>query len=104
MGKPSDRNMKRRHNSVFGALDSYIPTASEHLTNMLAYGIERVTHSIDPKWGFSNPPSMCQSPPLVSDTLVSHMHAGNIVPVPGISKVVGDRELELTDGTHIIVD
>ena len=91
--------MSRRQRTILNKLDGLIPNASEHFMNFFSPVVSRFVYKLDPKWGFSNGPSICQCPPFVSDSLVSEMNKGTIVPVPKISKFVGEDQVELTDGT-----
>jgi dimethylaniline monooxygenase (N-oxide forming) len=104
-GKPSDHAITHRQRVLNHFFDSMYPSFSENTMNLLCSAISYFMYSSLPsKWGFDDPPSMFQHPPVVSENLVSDMHNGSVEPVPGIKRIVGGRSIELTDGSVIDVD
>lgn len=93
-----------RFSFIQDVLTAYFPNKAEALLNSFARSIQDKSFKLRPEWGFDNAPSLKQSVPIVSDTLVKHLESGAIQSVPAIKRILAARKVELTDGTEIDVD
>ncbi|KAM5384325.1 hypothetical protein ACJZ2D_001630 [Fusarium nematophilum] len=99
------KGFTHRFTLVVGFLERWWPSLSETLFNRKAKEImEKAFGDIDPTWRLDPAPSVKVANPVVSDTLISRLRAGEIRTVPGIKQVVGLREVELTDGQVMEAD
>jgi dimethylaniline monooxygenase (N-oxide forming) len=59
---------------------------------------------IDPSWRLDPAPPLDVSVPVVSDTLIDHLRAGDVRSAPGVRRIVSPNKIELDDGTTIEAD
>lgn len=60
--------------------------------------------TIKPEWGLSPAPSLKFSIPVIADSLIEHLEAGNMESVSGVSEFVGPDRVLLDDGKVLEVD
>ncbi len=80
------------------------PSLTEKLFNAFAKKLQDGAFNIRPEWHFSPAPSLKYSVPIISDELVPVLEKGAVESVAGIDRVVGPREVQLTDGRRLEVD
>lgn len=105
-GKPASRLVTQRGINIQGMLEKHVSSsAMEKLINKKAKEIMvKSFGDIDPDWNLSAGPSIKVSPPVVSDTLISHLQSGKVRSVSGIKKIKGPTLVELNDGEEVEVD
>lgn len=99
-GKPIDHNHSLRLFRISSLVLKYFPRFAEHQFDKFMKKYQDMNFKLKPEWGFEP----AQKVPMVSDTLVDHLHAGDIESVPGVKKVVDSNTVELSNGRQIHVD
>ncbi|RMJ18789.1 hypothetical protein CDV36_001567 [Fusarium kuroshium] len=99
------KGLTHRFSVILGFLERWCPSLAEILFNRKARSImSKAFGDVDPAWRLDPAPSVKVTNPVVSDTLISRLRAGDIKTIPGIKKVTGPKELELTDGQVVEAD
>ncbi|KAJ4262725.1 hypothetical protein NW757_000981 [Fusarium falciforme] len=99
------KGFTHRFSIIVGFLERWCPSLSEALFNRKAKSImSKAFGDVDPAWRLDPAPSVKVTNPVVSDTLINRLRAGDIQTIPGIKKVTGPKELELTDGQVVEAD
>ncbi|KAF2460027.1 flavin monooxygenase-like protein [Lineolata rhizophorae] len=103
-GKSLDHSVNFRLTKLQDFMNDHFPDFAEKNLNKFVKKIQDKAFTIDPKWNLSPAPSLKQSVPVVSDTLVTAFESGSVQPVSALRKVVQENAVELADGTHLAVD
>lgn len=104
-GAPLDLVISRQLNLMKFALDKYSPWLSKWLFDYVFEGVtKKAFPNLDPAWRLSPAPSLANHQPVISDTLVNNLRENKITSVYGIKRFLGEKELELEDGTKLEVD
>lgn len=99
------KGLSYRFSLLIGLLEKWCPSYAETLFNRKAKSImDRAFGETDPSWGLDPAPSIKVVNPVVSDTLIDRLRAGDVQSVPGIKEIVGPKQVELTDGRRIEAD
>lgn len=103
-GKAIDHALTIRFSFIQDFLSKNFPKLAERLFNKFAKGLQDKAFKLRPEWNFAPAPSLKQSVPIISDNLVDCLEAGTIKSVAALERVVGERTVELSDGTTVAVD
>lgn len=86
-------------------LDTWTPSLSEWLFNSLASkAMEKHLGPINQAWRLQNAHSIRSTSPVISDTLIPDLRSGAVHSVPGIRRITGPQEVQLTNGERVPVD
>lgn len=66
--------------------------------------MEQAFGDIEPEWGLDPAPSVKVTNPVISDTIIDRLRAGEVRSVRGVKQIIGGREVELDDGEIVEVD
>ncbi|KAL5120447.1 hypothetical protein ACEQ8H_001737 [Pleosporales sp. CAS-2024a] len=89
-GKPIDHNHNLRLFTLSSLVMKYFPHFGERQFDLFIKSFQDKNFVVKPEWGFEP----AQRVPMVSDTLVHHLHAGDIESVPGLRRIL--------DGTNTV--
>nr|XP_036575309.1 uncharacterized protein CTRU02_14739 [Colletotrichum truncatum]KAF6781862.1 hypothetical protein CTRU02_14739 [Colletotrichum truncatum] len=103
-GKPVDHPLTIRFMSFHALFDRFFPKLSEAMLNFFIRKLQDSAFNIRPEWKLSPAPSIRTNFFVVSDEIVPALERGDIESVPGIRRIVGPYEVELTDGRVPHVD
>ena len=90
--------------TIAGFFQMNLPSIHEKIMSGALTKLQNTAFNLDPKWKFGPPPPARQSIPVVSDSLVDELHAGNIISTAGIKEIIDDRTVRFSDGTQLSVD
>jgi dimethylaniline monooxygenase (N-oxide forming) len=99
-GRPIDHGHSVRMFSLASLIMKYFPHFGERQFDKFMKSFQDKHFALKPEWGFEP----AQKVPMVSDTLVDHLHAGAIESVPGVKCILNPTTIELDNGRHIEVD
>lgn len=99
-GAPIDHTHALRLFNLQVLIIKYFPHAGERFFENFVKGLQNKRFKLRPEWGFEP----AQKIPIVSDTLVEHLEAGDIESTKGVKRIVGSTIVELDDGRHVDVD
>lgn len=104
-GKPIDHSFTNRKGTIANALNSFAPALAQRMSrNMLGTMTRKAFPHMPKEWDLATAPLTIHGPPVVSDTMIPQILAGNISLVKGIAQVVDGRKVRLQDGEEISVD
>ncbi|KAI5458602.1 flavin monooxygenase-like protein [Mariannaea sp. PMI_226] len=99
------KGLTHRFSLIVGFLEKWCPSYAEVLFNRKAKTImENSFGETDPSWCLDPAPSIKVVNPVISDTLIDRLRAGDIQSIPGIKKIIGPNEVELVDGRRMEAD
>ncbi|KAK7432321.1 hypothetical protein QQZ08_001269 [Neonectria magnoliae] len=99
------KGLTYRFSRLVGFLERWYPSYSESLLNQKAkFIMDQAFGDVNPAWRLEPAPSIKVVNPVVSDTLIDRLQAGDIKSIHGIKKIVGPREIELQDGQLVEAD
>ncbi|KAH3958799.1 hypothetical protein HBH98_202490 [Parastagonospora nodorum] len=99
-GKPIDHNHSLRLFRISSLVMKYFPDFAERQFDKFMKSYQDKHFKLKPEWGFEP----AQKVPMVSDTLVDHLHAGDIESVPVMKRIISPTTVELENGRQIDVD
>ncbi|PGH04740.1 hypothetical protein AJ80_08470 [Polytolypa hystricis UAMH7299] len=102
--KPADLNVNRRTSVIKGAVEAVSPPLSRTMRNRYVQQLTKEHFELDPSWRLHPPPSIVTTPPVVSDSLIGALQTGAILSAHGLARFRGPLEVELDDGTCLLVD
>ncbi|KAF8850813.1 FAD/NAD(P)-binding domain-containing protein [Acephala macrosclerotiorum] len=104
-GVPLDLVINRNLNLAKFFLDKYFPAFSRWSFDYTIEGHSKKSFpNLDPSWRLSPAPSLANHQPVISDNLVRSLREEKITSVHGVKRFLGDKEVELSDGTKLEVD
>jgi dimethylaniline monooxygenase (N-oxide forming) len=99
------KGLSYRFSLLVGFLERWYPSCAELLFNRKAKSIMDLAFGkIDASWRLDPAPSIKVVNPVISDTLIDRLRAGDVQSVPGIRKIIGPNLVELLDGQRIEAD
>lgn len=103
-GTSLDHALTYRTWSIRNTLEAHFPKLSQKLLDNLVAKITAAEFgALDPEWNLS-PPSLIHKVPTVNDLLIPALRDGQITSTAGPVRIVGDHDVELTDGSVVQVD
>jgi dimethylaniline monooxygenase (N-oxide forming) len=99
-GAPIDHTHSLRLFNIQCLILKYFPLWGERMFDNFVKGMQNQSFQLREGWGFEP----AQKVPMVSDTLVSCLHAGSIESVPGISHVLNSSTIQLDDDRTVEID
>ncbi|KAH0442394.1 dimethylaniline monooxygenase 2 [Colletotrichum camelliae] len=103
-GKPVDHTINVRYVTWQRVFERFFPSLVEKLFNDFGKRLQDEAFNIRPEWKLSPAPSLKKYLPLFSDNLTDSLESGAVQSVDGVSRIVGPKNVELTDGKVIKVD
>ncbi|KAH7143675.1 flavin monooxygenase-like protein [Dactylonectria macrodidyma] len=99
------KGLTYRFSLLVGFIETWYPSYSEYLFNKKAkFIMEKAFGKPDPSWCLDPAPSIKVVNPVMSDTLIARLRAGDIHSIPGIKQILGPKEVELQDGKIVEAD
>ncbi|POR36459.1 Dimethylaniline monooxygenase [N-oxide-forming] 2 [Tolypocladium paradoxum] len=104
-GKPFDHGFNHRKGLIFRTLQSTLPSlADTMMRKFLTQTHIKGCPDVPPDMDLATAPLPSRKPPIISDSLVPEILAGNVTLVRGIKKVSGPKTVVLEDGKQIDVE
>ncbi|KND93105.1 Dimethylaniline monooxygenase [N-oxide-forming] 2 [Tolypocladium ophioglossoides CBS 100239] len=104
-GKPFDHSFNHRRGLVFGTLQSTLPSlADKMMRKLLTQTHMKGCPDVPSEMDLATAPLPSRKAPIVSDSVVHEILAGNITLVRGVQRVSGPGTVMLEDGKDIDVD
>ncbi|KAJ0414856.1 flavin monooxygenase-like protein [Aspergillus carlsbadensis] len=97
--KPLDHTLTYRTTRIGDTIASYAPGYAARMTERMLQGLQNKAFSIKPEWNLSPAPALKHALPIISDDLVTELEAGRAISVPGMKQVLGERSVEVADGS-----
>jgi len=102
---PLDLVINRQLNLTKFFLDKHFSGLSRWMFDYTIEGYSKKSFpNLDPSWRLSPAPSLANHQPVISDNLVNSLREQKITSVQGIKRFLGDKQVELSDGTKLEVD
>ncbi|KAE8442765.1 hypothetical protein EG329_002853 [Mollisiaceae sp. DMI_Dod_QoI] len=104
-GIPLDLVINRQLNLAKFFLDKHFSRLSRWMFDYTIEGhSKKAFPNLDPSWRLSPAPSLANHQPVISDNLVNSLREQKITSVQGIKRFLGEKEVELSDGTKLEID
>lgn len=97
-GKPFDFTLTRRFSRVQVRLEQLVTYSGGKLLDLALKFAAWTMFKEKKEWGFSPKPDMRSSVPTISDHLYPLLMSGRVEPVPGISSILPDSKILLSNG------
>lgn len=102
---PLDLVINRNLNLAKYFLDRHFPAFSRWSFDYTIEGYSKKGFpNPDPSWRLKPAPSLANHQPVISDHLVNGLREKKITSVHGVKRFLGEKEVELSDGTKLEVD
>jgi dimethylaniline monooxygenase (N-oxide forming) len=99
-GAPVDHTHSLRLFGIQSLIMKYFPLFGERMFDKFVKKLQDKSFNLKEEWGFEP----AQKVPMVSDTLVDHLHANSIQSVKGIRRILNNSTVELDDDQQLAVD
>ena len=94
----------RRMAYIIDTVSAFAPQTAQKLLDNTLGTLADSCFDLDPEWNFKPAPSFLTHRLLVSDHLVDHLRSESIISVGGLNRFIGERVVELADGSTLEVD
>ncbi|KAJ9622083.1 hypothetical protein H2203_006964 [Taxawa tesnikishii (nom. ined.)] len=97
-GRTFDQGQNLRMTYIFNFLMAWFPNFFSWFINMAIKSMAKKSFIVPESWGFSNPPSMLVTPPIIADEIFPLFESGQAKPVSSVKCITGPKTIRLTDG------